>query len=238
MARTAVRKQSRKNANKAKPAKSTAAKKAAKKSAGKAKKAAPAKARGSAVKLHPGIDNGFPKAGKRGFAGGRLVCNCATDPVVVEVKSQTAHNHACGCTKCWKPEGAILSIVAVAPSDKVSVLKNGQKLKVVDPDAVILRHACTGCGVHLYGPVERDGHPFKGLTFVHTELSKESGWSPPGFAAFVSSVIEGGVPPSRMPAIRKRLKDLGLEPYDCLNPALMDYLATAAARKAGTLHEE
>jgi len=50
-------------------------------------------------------------------------------------------------------------------------------------------------------------------------------------------VIEGGVPPSRMAAIRKRLKDLGLEPYDCLSPALMDYLATDAAKKAGTYRE-
>ena len=73
---------------------------------------------------------------------------------------------------------------------------------------------------------------------MHTELSKESGWSPPAFAAFVSSVIEGGVPPSRMPAIRKRLKDLGLEPYDCLNPALMDYLATAAAQEGRDLSRD
>ena len=234
MAKKAVRKQSKRNANKAKPAGKVAAKAGAR----KAKKAAPAKARGAAVKLHPSVDNGFPKAAKRGMSGGRLVCNCASDPVVVELKSQTAHNHACGCTKCWKPEGAIFSIVAVVPSDKVSVLKNGHKLKVVDPAAVILRHACTGCGAHLYGPVEREGHPFKGLSFVHTELSKESGWSPPGFAAFVSSVIEGGVPPSRMPAIRKRLKDLGLEPYDCLSPALMDYLAGEAAKKAGTYRDK
>lgn len=222
----------------AKKAVKKSARKAAKKTTGNARKAAPAKARGAAVKLHPSIDNGFPKAAKRGMSGGKLVCNCASDPVVVEVKSQTAHNHACGCTKCWKPEGAIFSIVAVVPSDKVSVLKNGHKLKVVDPNAVILRHACTGCGVHLYGPVEREGHPFKGLSFIHTELSKESGWSPPTFAAFVSSVIESGVPPSRMLAIRKRLKDLGLEPYDCLSPALMDYLATEAAKKSGAYREK
>lgn len=219
------------------------AKKAARKAAKKAKKAAPRKAapkkaRGVAVALHPAIDNGFPKAAKRGFSGGKLVCNCASDPVVVEIRSQTAHNHACGCTKCWKPEGAIFSIVAVVPSNKVEVIRNGHKLKVVDTNAVILRHACTGCGAHLHGPVEREGHPFKGLSFIHTELSKESGWSPPGFAAFVSSVIESGVPPSRMPAIRKRLKDLGLEPYDCLNPTLMDYLATEAAKKAGTYREK
>jgi S-(hydroxymethyl)glutathione synthase len=53
----------------------------------------------------------------------------------------------------------------------------------------------------------------------------------------VSSVIESGTPPSKMPAIRKRLKAIGLEPYDALNPGLMDYLATAAAKKAGTYRE-
>ncbi len=214
------------------------AKKAVKKKAAP-KKAAKKAARRSApaIALHPGIDKGFPKAAKKNFAGGTLTCNCATDPVTVKVSSQSAHNHACGCTKCWKPEGAIFSIVAVAPSDKVEVVANGHKLKVVDESALIQRHACTGCGAHMYGPVTRAGHPFEGLSFIHTELSKDKGWSPPGFAAFVSSVIEGGVPPSKMPAIRKRLKQLGLEPYDSLNPGLMDYLATCAAKKSGAYRE-
>jgi S-(hydroxymethyl)glutathione synthase len=212
----------------------------AKKSAKKAKKPAKKKAAKSsapAIALHPAIDRGFAKSAKKGFAGGKLTCNCATDPVVVEISSQSAHNHACGCTKCWKPEGAIFSVVAVAPTDKVKVLANEHKLRVVDDNALILRHACTGCGVHMYGPVRREGHPFQGLSFIHTELSKDKGWSPPGFAAFVSSVIESGVPPSKMPAIRKRLKQLGLEPYDCLNPGLMDYLAIGAAKKSGAYRE-
>ena len=214
------------------------ARKAVKKAA-KAKKAArkPARKSAPAIALHPSIDKGVAKSGKKGFAGGRLTCNCSTDPVVVELSSQSMHNHACGCTKCWKPEGAIFSVVAVVPSDKVKVVQNGDKLKVVDPSALIQRHACTGCGAHLHGPVERAGHPFQGLTFVHTELSRDKGWSPPTFAAFVSSAIEGGVPPSRMPAIRKRLKQLGLEPYDCLSPALMDYLAAESAKKSGTYRE-
>ncbi|MBL8789571.1 MAG: S-(hydroxymethyl)glutathione synthase [Rhizobiales bacterium] len=216
--------------------KATKAKTSRKPAAKAARKASPKKT-APAIALHPGIDKGFAKAGKKGFAGGRLTCNCATDPVVLEISSQSMHNHACGCTKCWKPEGAIFSLVAVVPSDKVVVTENESKLKVVDPGALIQRHACTGCGAHLYGPVERAGHPFQGLTFIHTELSKEKGWSPPGFAAFVSSVIESGVPPSRMPAIRKRLKQLGLEPYDCLSPALMDYLATDAAKKSGAYRE-
>jgi len=217
------------------------AKKAAKKPARKPAKKVKARAKSASrsapfIALHPSIDKGFPKTAAKNFAGGTLTCKCPTDPVTVEISSQSAHNHACGCTKCWKPEGAIFSVVSVVPSDKVKVTANAHKLKVVDPSALILRHACTACGTHMYGPVERD-HPFKGLTFIHTELSKQKGWSPPGFAAFVSSVIEGGTPPSKMPAIRARLKSLGLEPYDSLNPALMDYLATAAAKKAGTYRE-
>ena len=34
---------------------------------------------------------------------------------------------------------------------------------------------------------------------------------------------------------RARLEELGLEPYDCLSPPLMDLLATDAAKKKGTL---
>lgn len=216
--------------------KKAAPKKAAPKKAAR-KKAKPARTSAPAIALHPAIDHGFAKSAKRNFAGGTLTCKCATDPVVVEISSQSAHNHACGCTKCWKPEGAIFSIVSVVPSDKVKVVANEHKLRVVDDSALILRHACRECGTHMYGPVRREGHPFQGLSFIHTELSKDKGWSPPGFAAFVSSVIESGTPPSRMPAIRKRLKQLGLEPYDSLNPALMDYLATAAAKKSGAYRE-
>jgi len=50
------------------------------------------------------------------------------------------------------------------------------------------------------------------------ELFQETGSAAPGFAAFVSSVIESGVSPSEMPGIRSRLKEVGLEPYDCLSP--------------------
>jgi S-(hydroxymethyl)glutathione synthase len=187
------------------------------------------------VSIHPAIDNGI-KPGAENFAGGTLVCDCADRPVTVQISSQVLHNHACGCTQCWKPKGAMFSIVGVVPTDKVNVTANADKLAVVDPNATILRHACKGCGVHMYGPIEKD-HAFKGLSFIHVERSRESGWAPPGFAAFVSSVIESGTKPSDMPAVRSRLKEVGLEPYDCLNPPLMDALATFAAKKAGTLRE-
>jgi S-(hydroxymethyl)glutathione synthase len=189
----------------------------------------------SSVSIHPAVDNGVKK-GSSTFSGGTLVCACTDKPVKVQIKGNVAHNHACGCTKCWKPEGATFSIVAVAPKDNVKIVENGDKLKVVDPSALIQRHACTVCGVHMHGPVERD-HAFQGLVFVHPERFQESGWQEPGFAAFVSSVIESGVPPKSMDGIRARLKELGLEPYDCLSPVLMDVIATWTARKAGTLKE-
>jgi S-(hydroxymethyl)glutathione synthase len=130
----------------------------------------------------------------------------------------------------------VFAVVGVVPTDQVSVTANKDKLKVVDPAATILRHACTACGVHMYGPVEKD-HAFKGLSFVHVERSKEKGWAPAGFAAFVSSVIESGTKPSDMAGIRSQLKELGLEPSDALNPTLMDALAIFAAKKSGAYRE-
>ena len=186
------------------------------------------------IKIHPQVDGGVKK-GDPNFAGGTLSCKCATDKVEVKVGGQTAHKHVCGCTKCWKPEGSVFSQVAVVGRDVVTVTKNAQKLKIVNEAAPIQRHACTGCGVHMYGRIENKDHPFYGLDFVHTELSPESGWSEPQFAAFVSSIIESGVDPSRMDGIRARLRELGLEPYDCLSPPLMDAIATSVAKKSGAL---
>jgi len=187
-----------------------------------------------AISLHPSIDNGI-KQGSKDFAGGTLTCKCAQNPVKVSIKAQTAHNHACGCSKCWKPKGAVFSVIAVVGKDKVSVTQNADKLAVVDPKAAIQRHACKACGVHMYGRIENTGHPFYGLDFVHTELSSEPGWSAPGFAAFVSSIIEQGFDPARMGEVRARFKELGLEPYDCLSPPLMDAIATHVGKASGAL---
>jgi S-(hydroxymethyl)glutathione synthase len=181
------------------------------------------------VALHPSIDNGV-KQGSGQFAGGTLVCKCTDRPVKVGIKGDVAHNHACGCTKCWKPQGAMFSVVAVVPRQNVTVLENGDKLQIVDPSAVIQRHACKSCGTHMYGRIENTGHPFYGLDFIHPELFQEKGSAAPGFAAFVSSVIESGVKPEQMGEVRARLKELGLEPYDCLSPALMDAIATHVAK--------
>jgi S-(hydroxymethyl)glutathione synthase len=189
-----------------------------------------------AVSIHPAVDNGV-KAGRAEFSGGKLHCKCPSDKVEVTLASQTAHNHVCGCTKCWKPDGAVFSMVAVIGRDQLKVTANEHKLKVVDTSAAIHRYACSGCGVHLYGRIENKDHPFYGLDFVHTELSDGDGWSPPEFAAFVSSIIEAGTPPSQMGAVRSRLKELGLEPYDALSPPLMDAIATHVAKQKGTYRE-
>lgn len=187
----------------------------------------------TSVAIHPVVDTG-KHGGKSSFAGGTLSCQCVTNPVRVKVKGDIAHNHACGCTKCWKPKNALFSLVAVAPSDSIEVIQSSDKLAVVDFASLIQRHACRVCGVHMYGPVQRD-HPFKGLSFLHPERFHESGWAAPSFAAFVSSIIESGYDLEKMNGVRARLKELGLEPYDCLSPGLMDYIATWTAKRSGTL---
>jgi S-(hydroxymethyl)glutathione synthase len=186
------------------------------------------------ISIHPSVDHGMTPASAE-LTGGDLVCLCNDRQVRVRVDSQTAHNHACGCTKCWKPDGALFAVVAVAPRDKVTVLENGDKLQIVDSAATIQRHACTGCGAHMYGRIENTKHPFYGLDFVHTELSPQTGWTPPGFAAFVSSIIESGADPANQDAVRARLREIGLEPYDCLSPPLMDYISTFLAKQSGVL---
>jgi len=188
------------------------------------------------ISIHPTVDRG-PVKGVEGFAGGTLRCLCTSDPVEVQIGAQVGFNHACGCTKCWKPAGAMFSVVGVVPRDKLTVSAQGEKLRIVDEHAAIQRHACIACGAHLFGRIENTAHAFHGLDFIHTELSNDKGWDGPRFAAFVSSIIESGVPPSKMDEVRSALREKGLEPFDALNPPLMDALATQAAKLKGSYRE-
>ena len=187
-----------------------------------------------AISIHPAVDKGL-KAAAPNFAGGTLQCKCANNKVTVTIKGQCAHNHVCGCTKCWKPGDALFSQVAVTPRENLKVTANEEKLKVIDSNAAIRRHACKECGVHMYGRIENTNHPLYGFDFFHTELSPDQGWAPPEFAAFVSSIIESGANPASMGAVRAKLRQLGLEPYDCLSPGLMDVIATHAAKAKGVV---
>jgi S-(hydroxymethyl)glutathione synthase len=186
------------------------------------------------VHIHAAVDSGL-KAADPKFSGGTLLCKCREAPVKVAIGASIAYNHVCGCTKCWKPAHSPFSVVAVVPSVHLEVIQNKQKLHIVDPQAAIQRYACEGCGVHMYGRIENTGHPFYGYDFIHPELFEAKGWPPPEFAAFVSSVIESGVKPDRMQAIRNRLRGLRLEPYDCLSPGLMDAIATHIAKASRVL---
>jgi S-(hydroxymethyl)glutathione synthase len=183
--------------------------------------------------IHPTIDNGITK-GKDHFTGGKLYCHCPSKKVEVTLSSNVAHNHACGCSKCWKPKGALFSVVGVVPVDALKVTANGNKLHVVDSTAAIQRNAWKDCGVHLFGRIVND-HPFKGLDFVHTELSDTKGWQEPQFAAFVSSIIEQGLPPNQIDDIREKFRKEGLQTYDVLSPTLMDLIATYTGQKSGKL---
>lgn len=185
-----------------------------------------------AISLHPLIDPGFQfQKGDSKFSGGKLRCHCSSNKVEVALSSNVMHNHACGCSKCWKPSGATFAVIAVVPKENVKVTANESKLAVIDKEAAIQRHACRECGVHMFGRIERD-HPFKGLDFVHVELSDEKGWQEPQFAAFVSSIIEQGYPPEKMADVRTKLRNVGLEPYDVLAPPLMDLIASYTAKQS------
>lgn len=182
------------------------------------------------LNIHPLINNGLTR-GDANFSGGTLECKCPSNKVAVNLKSNVAHNHACGCSKCWKPAGALFSIVGVLPRENVSVTANQNKLQVVDPSAVIQRNACRDCGVHLFGRIEQP-HAFRGLDFVHPELFTRGGYQEPQFAGFVSSIIEQGFDPNKMDQVRAKFKSVGLDTYDALSPPLMDLLAAHNAKKS------
>src|SRR5256885_5462768 len=61
------------------------------------------------ISIHPAVDNGV-KPGSRDFAGGTLVCKCASNPVEVSVTSQCAYNHVCGDRKSTRLNSSHLVI--------------------------------------------------------------------------------------------------------------------------------
>src|SRR5512141_1100931 len=120
------------------------------------------------VSIRPSFDRGIKPAAP-GFSGGTLQCRCSDHKVTLQIDSQSAHNHACGCKRCWKREGALFSQVAVVPRDKLRVVANEDTLQVVAPGATIKRYACRACGVHMYGRIDNTKHPLYGFDFIHTE---------------------------------------------------------------------
>ena len=115
--------------------------------------------------------------------------------------------------------------------------KNADKLQVINPNALIdPAHACRGCGAHMQGPVERRT-PFNGAGSSSTPSFERGLGAASRSRAFVSSIIESGTKPEQMAAIRAQLTTWACSPYDCLSPALMDYIATYTAKASGVLKD-
>ena len=107
----------------------------------------------------------------------------ASNPVEVSITSQCAHNHVCGCTKCWKPAGALFAQVAVVPRDKLSVA-NAERLKVVDSnpadDTAARLHRMRRPHVQPHRSSET-----RAPVDIHTELSEGARLGSSGIALFV-----------------------------------------------------
>lgn len=175
------------------------------------------------VPLHPSVDAAQTTA-DTSAATSVLRCLCASDPVELRLDAALVHNHLCGCSQCWKPAGALFAMTAVVPADVAQLVANATKLRVVDAGKAIRRQACSVCGVHMLGEVPDRDHHFHGLAFVHPELGGDP-TPPPEFAGFVSSLIESGVSPTRMAAIRSSLARRGIPAFDAFSPEIMDLIA-------------
>lgn len=176
---------------------------------------------GAAPHLHPVLS--AEKISPANHA--RLRCACAADPVEVELTEAISHNHLCGCSQCWRPDGALFALTAVVPADAARVVANEDRLTVVDRTKAIQRQACSACGVHMIGTVADAEHHFFGLTFVHPERAGEPIAGLPEFAGFVSSLIEGGTRSTAMSAIRAELADKNIPAFDAFSPEIMDLIA-------------
>lgn len=174
------------------------------------------------IALHPAVRDST--GGEAGFAGATLRCRCK-EGVEVKMLEDIAHNHLCGCSKCWKPEGALLAQTAVVPAGTLEVIAGQDKLKPVDAAAKVQRFACTACGVHLFGRVTDPDHHFYGIDFVHPELAQGRRAPKPEFAGFVASLIESGTSPTRMHAVRESLGEAGIPAFDAFSPEIMDVIA-------------
>ena len=183
------------------------------------------------VLLHPAVDE--TPAGKSGLAGAVLRCACETDPVEIRLAEDIAHNHLCGCSKCWKPADALLAQTAVVPTGTLEMVANEGKLKVVDSKQKVQRHACTDCGVHMFGRATDPDHHFYGIDFVHPELAAGRCYAKPEFAGFLSSLIETGTPPSSMHAVREALAERGIPAFDAFSPEIMDVIAWHQVKMRG-----
>lgn len=178
--------------------------------------------RGEIAVLHPAVGRDASASPVGAFTAR---CRCASEPVEIEVDQAVAHNHLCGCSKCWKPAGAVFAQIAVVPAGSISVAAQRDKLEAVDATQKIERHRCKSCGTHMVGKVSDPDHHFYGLEFVHPELATDGHQPKIEFAAFVSSLVETGTPATAMASVRGSLAQVGVPAHDAFSPELMDIIA-------------
>ncbi|MGH1423862.1 MAG: SRPBCC family protein [Pseudooceanicola sp.] len=179
------------------------------------------------VEIHPSVGCDATADAPESFT---LSCACSSAMIEIEVQAPIRHNHLCGCSQCWKPDGALLAEIAVVPAGSATVTKGGEKLVAADKTQSVQRYACRDCGTHMIGRVPDVDHHFYGLEFIHPALSDKP-QPGPAFAGFVSSVIETGTDPSSMVAIRQTLSAAGIPAYDSFSPELMDLIAWHKRKK-------
>jgi S-(hydroxymethyl)glutathione synthase len=175
------------------------------------------------VAIHSSVNSGVTKG--TDLEGATLRCACETNPVELRLNAACSHNHLCGCSACWKPEGQLMAQVAVVPAGTVDTISGEDKLAVVDASAKIQRHACKDCGCHVIGRVDNKDHHFFGLDFIHPELVVDAEPPQPEFAGFVSSLVENGTSPTLMAGLRDRLSKVGVPSFDAFSPEIMDAIA-------------
>lgn len=142
------------------------------------------------VELHPSVENAV-KAGS-GSTLGTLFWKSAAKAVPMSVNHDQLCNDVCGCSQRWRRVGALLPMIAVAPTDKVNVIANGRKVRVVERSKTIQRGAGASCRAYMHGPISAFKHALNALTIIHAECFNTFGWSAIYFGAFVSALLEAG----------------------------------------------
>ena len=187
----------------------------------------------SAVSIHPSVDNGI-KPGATDFAGGTLRLQVRERPGRRSRSTRRPRTTTrAAARKCWKPEGAAVlgrrrRAARQGERHRERGQAQGRRRQRHDPAPRLhrLRRAHVRPHREQEAPVLRPGlRPHRAV--AATRLV--------GAARSPRSCRRSSSPaPTRrkMGDVRGRLRELGLEPYDCLSPPLMDALATRRAARA------
>ena len=83
--------------------------------------------------------------------------------------------------------------------------------------------------------MQRVSRPGQRTYVDHTHIPRIQGGMGTAIISTSKGVMTGHNARIQGEHLRARLKELGLEPYDCLSPPLMDAIATHTAKAKGTL---